>query len=60
MSKLEEIKRLKSLLNQGAISQDEFMTLKKNVIGSTYGESDSKSGFNTPKFGRSPSVNCHW
>ena len=32
MEKIEEIRSLKSLLDQGAITQDEFNALKKNVI----------------------------
>jgi len=32
MKKIEEIKKLKSLLEQGAIRNDEFNSLKNNVI----------------------------
>ena len=49
MSKIEEIKNLKSLLDQGAITQDEFTELKKSVLGISNGESVSRPGFNNRK-----------
>ena len=39
MEKLEEIQKLKSLLDQGAITQDEFTTLKKNLLAENKGAS---------------------
>lgn len=39
MSTIDELKRLQSLLNEGAISKDEFEMLKKNVVSETTPES---------------------
>lgn len=44
MNKIEEIKNLKSLLDDGALSEDEFQILKKNIIS---GNIDSNN--DTPK-----------
>jgi len=34
MNKIEEIKKLASLLNEGAITQEEFNSLKRNILSS--------------------------
>lgn len=41
MNKIEEIQKLKSLLDQGAITLDEFNILKKNVLDSTFHQQTS-------------------
>lgn len=42
MDKIEEIKKLKSLLDQGAITQDEYDLLKKNILENNGTKSISK------------------
>lgn len=41
MNTIEELKKLKSLFDQGAITQDEFDSLKKNIISSGIQEKDA-------------------
>jgi hypothetical protein len=41
MNKIEEIQKLKSLLDQGAITQEEFDSLKKNIISASVQAKDS-------------------
>jgi hypothetical protein len=44
MDKIEEIKRLVALLKEGAITQEEFDSLKKNVLTSTNQQDSTASG----------------
>jgi hypothetical protein len=43
MDKIEEIQKLKSLLNQEAITQDEYNLLKKNILEKNEGQQTSTS-----------------
>jgi len=47
MEKIEEIKKLKSLLDQGAITNEEFNSLKKNVINQQFLDSEIVSSLKT-------------
>lgn len=55
MDKSEEIKKLKSLLDQGAITQDEFDNLKKNILNAP--SEDQSTQMNSGKQGLEESQN---
>jgi hypothetical protein len=47
MNKLEEIQKLKSLLDQGAITDEEFQSLKRKVLDSTFQQESSTDSVNS-------------